>query len=62
MFQVIIANGGTINCSWTFHNIKITMGEYLVNIPMMAMQMGGFDVVLGVQWLQSLEITTLHFQ
>ena len=28
-FQVMVANGGTINCSGECHNIKINMGEYL---------------------------------
>jgi hypothetical protein len=47
-FQVMIENGGTINCSGKFHKINITMGEYVMNSPMIAMPMGGDDVVLGV--------------
>jgi hypothetical protein len=47
-FQVMIENGETINCSGKFHKINITMGEYLMNSPMIAMPMGGDDVVLGV--------------
>ena len=46
--QVMVENGGTINFSITFHNIKITMGEYILNIPMLSIPMGGVDVVLGV--------------
>jgi hypothetical protein len=38
------------------------MGEYLLDSPMIAIQMGGVDVVLGVQWLQSLGIMALNFQ
>ena len=38
------------------------MGKYLLVIPMIQIRMGGFDVVLGVQWLQSLGIMTLNFQ
>jgi hypothetical protein len=59
-FQVMIANGGTINCSGKCHDIKLNMGEYLLDSPMMEIQMGG--VVLGVQWLQSLGIVALNFQ
>jgi len=33
-FQVIIANGGIINCPGKCHSINITMGDYLLNIPM----------------------------
>ena len=28
--QVMVANGGTINCSGKCHNIKLTMGEYVL--------------------------------
>ena len=50
----MVANGGTINISRKFHNIKITMGEYVLNSPILSVPMGGADVVLGIQWLQSL--------
>ena len=53
-FQVMIADGGTINLSGKYHKITLTMGEYLLNIPMIAIPMGGVDVVVRVQWLQSL--------
>ena len=29
--QVMVANGGTINCSRKCHNIKLSMGEYVMN-------------------------------
>ena len=46
--QVMVENGGTINCSGKFHNIKLTMGEYVLNSPMLSIPVGGVDVVLGV--------------
>ena len=58
----MVANGGTNNCSGKCHNIKLTMGEYVLNSPMLSIPMGGVDVVLGVQWLQSLETITFNFQ
>jgi hypothetical protein len=61
-FQVMIANGGTINCSGKFHSININMGEYFMDSPMIFIQMGDDDVVLGVQWLQSLGIVAFDFQ
>jgi hypothetical protein len=61
-FQVMIADGGIINCSGKCHSIKLNMGEYLLDSPMIAIQMGGVDVVLGVQWLQSLGTMALNFQ
>ena len=58
----MIAYGGTINCSGKCHNINIAMGEYVLNSPMISILMGGVDVVLGVQWLQSLGTVAFNFQ
>jgi hypothetical protein len=33
-----------------------------MNSPIIAIPMGGADVVLGIQWLQSLETMTFNFQ
>ena len=60
--QVMVASGGTINCSRKCHNIKLSMGEYVLNSPMLSIPMGGVDVVLGVQWLQSLGTIAFNFQ
>ena len=60
--QVTVASGGTINCSGKCHNIKLSMGEYVLNSPMLSIPMGGADVVLGVQWLQSLGTIAFNFQ
>jgi hypothetical protein len=38
------------------------MGEYVMNSPMIAIPMGGADVVLGIQWLQSLGTVAFNFQ
>ena len=42
--------------------ININMGEYVLNSPTMVIPMGGVDVLLWVQWLQSLGTTTFNFQ
>ena len=61
-FQVMIADGGTINCSRKFHNRNISMGVYVLNSPMISIPIGGVDVVLSVQWLQSLGRMVFNFQ
>ena len=38
------------------------MGEYVLNSPMLSIPMGGADVVLGVQSLQSLGTIAFNFQ
>ena len=47
--QVVVANEGTINCSRRCHNIKLSMGEYVLNSPLLSIPMGGVVVVLGAQ-------------
>ena len=46
--QVMVVSEGTINCSRKCHNIKLSMGEYVLNSPMLSIPMGGANVVLGV--------------
>ena len=50
----MIADGGTINFSGKCNKINLTMGEYVMNSPMIAIPMSAADAVLGIQWLQSL--------
>jgi hypothetical protein len=38
------------------------MGEYVMNSPMIVIPMGGVDVELGIQWLQSLGTVAFNFQ
>ena len=58
----MIADGGTINCLGKCNKINIIMGEYVMNSPMIAIPMGVVDVVLGIQWLQSLGAMDFNFQ
>ena len=60
--QVMVANGGAINFSGKFHNINLSMGEYVLTSPMLSIPIGGADVVLRVQWLQSLGTIAFNFQ
>jgi hypothetical protein len=58
----MIANGGTINSSGKCNKINLTIGEYVMNSPMISIAMGGVDVVLGIQWLKSLGTMSFNFQ
>ena len=59
---MMVANGGTITYSGKCHNIKLAMGEYVLNSPMFSISMAGADFVLGVKWLQSLGTVDFNFQ
>ena len=41
--------------------ITLYIGEYVLNSPMLAILMGGVDVVLRVHWLQSLGTVAFNF-
>ena len=58
----MIANRGPINCSGKCHNINQFMEECVLANPILSIPMGGVDVVLGVQWLQSLGTIAFNFQ
>ena len=58
----MIAHKGTINYSGKCHNINLSMGEYVLNSPMISILMGGVDVLLGVHWLQSLGTMDINFK
>ena len=61
-FQVMIVDGRDISLSGQWNIVNITMGKYVLNSHMIAIPMGGVDVVLGVQWLQSLGPMAFNFQ
>eukprot|EP00253_Pinus_taeda_P032873 PITA_32873 len=58
---IVLIDSGTINCSGKCHNVKLSMGEYVLNSPLLSIPMGGADFLLGVQWLQSLGTITFNF-
>ena len=61
-FQVMIVDGGTIKFSGKCNKINLTMGECVMNSPMIPIPMGGVDFLLGIQWLQSLGTMAFNFQ
>ena len=60
-FQVLIANGGTMNCGGRCENVKLQMGDYHLKTRMFAIDMGGCDIVLGVEWLRTLGPISMEF-
>jgi hypothetical protein len=48
-FQSMIANGGITKCDGKCENVKLKMGDYMLKSNMFTIEIGGFDVVLGVK-------------
>ena len=44
----MISFEGTVNFSGKCDKINLTMGEYVMNSPMISIPMGGVDVIVGV--------------
>ena len=50
----MISNGGTLPCKGKCRNVHISIGYYKLRSNMFSFPLGGFDVVLGAQWLRTL--------
>jgi len=61
-FQVLITNGGMMKCGGCCENVKIQMGDYHLKTHMFFIDMGVCDIVLGAEWIHTLEPITIDFQ
>ena len=59
-FQVSIPGNKTTPCDGKCH--KLAIKDYKLRFPMYVMEMKGVDIVLGVSWLETLEIVRLNLQ
>jgi hypothetical protein len=62
IFQVLVANGGSIDCRGKCHNIKLSMGEYNLESMMYSIPIGGLDVFMGIQWLRTLCTVSTNYK
>jgi hypothetical protein len=60
-FQIMIANGGSMKCGGCCQNVRLQMGDYFPKTHMFAMEMGGYDIFLGVEWLWTLSPISMDF-
>lgn len=51
-----------MKCEGRYENNKLQMGDYHIKTHMFALNMGGCDIVLGVEWLRTLGPITVDFQ
>jgi hypothetical protein len=61
-FQIMIANGGSMKCGGRCENVRLQIGDYNLKSHMFAIDMGGCDIVLGVEWLRTLGPILMDFQ
>jgi hypothetical protein len=61
-FQIMIANGGSIKCGGRWENVCLQIGEYHMKSHMFSIDMGGCDIVLGVEWVRNLGPILMDFK
>jgi hypothetical protein len=60
--QVVVANGSKIRSPGQCQNVPIRMGNQLIHIDFYILKLNGVDVVLGVNWLQTLGLILWDFK
>jgi len=61
-FQITITNGGSMKCGGHCENVHLQIGDYHLKSHMFAIDMGGFEIVLGVDWLRTLGPVLMDFK
>jgi hypothetical protein len=60
-FQIMISNGRSTKCGGCCENVHLQIGDYHLKSHMFSIDMGGCDIVLGVDWLRSLGPILMEF-
>ena len=60
-FQVLIVDGGTMKFEGRCENIKLQMCNYHKKTHIFSIEMGGCNIVLGVEWIYTLGPITMNF-
>jgi hypothetical protein len=61
-FQIMISNGGSMKCGGRCENVCLQIGDYHLKSHMFVIDMGGCDIVLGVDWLRTLGPILMDFK
>jgi hypothetical protein len=61
-FQIMIANGSSMKCGGRCENVRLQIGDYHLKYHMFAIDMGFYDIVLGVDWIRTLGPIVMDFK
>jgi hypothetical protein len=61
-FQIMIANSGSMKCGGHCENVHLQIGDYHLKSHMFSIDMGGCDIVMGVDWLRTLGSILMDFK
>jgi hypothetical protein len=57
----MISNGVSMKCVGHCENVHLEIGQYHMKSHMFSIDMGGCDIVLGVEWLRTLGPLLMDF-
>lgn len=55
-FSVVVGNGASIQCTGRCLDVPVRLSDHLFRIPFFILPIHGADLVLGVQWLQTIGV------
>jgi len=58
----MIPNGGSMKCGGHCENVHLQISHYHLKSHMFAIDMGGYDIFLGAEWLRTLDPITMDFK
>jgi hypothetical protein len=61
-FQIMIANGGSMKCGGHCENVCLQIGDYHLKYHMFSIDMGVCDIVLGADWIRTLDPILMDFK
>jgi hypothetical protein len=61
-FQMMISNGGSMKCGGHCENVCLHIGEYHMKYHIFCINIGGYDIVLGVEWIRTLVLILMNFK
>ncbi|KAL0537222.1 hypothetical protein IC582_026197 [Cucumis melo] len=61
-YGVILGSGTTIQGKGVCESVEIQLADWKVTEDFLPLELGGVDVILGMQWLHSLGVTTVDWK
>jgi hypothetical protein len=61
-FQIMTVNGGSMKCGGRCENVHLQIGEYHLKYHIFGIDMGGCDIMLGVEWLSIVGPILMYFK
>jgi hypothetical protein len=61
-FQIMIANGGSMKCRGRCENVCLQIDQYNLKCYMFTIDIGGCDIVMGEEWLCTLDPILMDFK